>query len=214
VLHAAESRDARARRQAETIASDPYVHLRTPKLQLGDPAHDFELPRADLKRRTATGTVRLADLLGRRPIVLVFGSCTCVRFLKTYPRIESLAAKYGERVAFLVVYGREAHPPSSGHPATKSKRVRVAAEDPVDLGERVQVACECAESLPIALPLLVDRVDDHVTAVYGGRPNAARLVGSDGRLAYLSASNEAIDVPELERAIRREIGWRWWRPSR
>jgi hypothetical protein len=149
--------------------------------------------------------VRLEDYLGRQPVVLVFGSCSCVRFLKAYPRIEALAAKYGERVAFLVVYGREAHPKSSGHPATKNKRVRVLVEDPVDFRERLEVACACAVTVPIGLPLLVDGIDDRVTAAYGGRPSAARLVSSSGKLAYLSATDETIDVRALERAIRREL---------
>ncbi len=41
------------------------------RLPPGAPAPDFTLERAD-----GTGSVRLAELLGRRPIVLVFGSFT------------------------------------------------------------------------------------------------------------------------------------------
>jgi hypothetical protein len=191
------------------IASDPYRELRTSKLRLGDPAYAFELPRIDVERRAAAEVVRLADHLGRRPVVLVFGSYTCARFRRIYGRVESLARKYGDRVAFLVVYSREAHP--AGRESLRNQRVGIAIEDPVDFTERLQVACDCAESLPIGLPVLVDGMDDRVTSTYGGRSVAARLIGASGRLAYQSAPNEKVRPPELERAIRRELGWRWWR---
>ena len=39
--------------------------------QKGDPAPDFELPRLD-----GSGSVRLSDHFGKRPVALVFGSYT------------------------------------------------------------------------------------------------------------------------------------------
>ena len=41
------------------------------ELETGDPAPDFELPTYD-----KSGTVRLSDLRGKSPVVLVFGSYT------------------------------------------------------------------------------------------------------------------------------------------
>jgi hypothetical protein len=44
---------------------------RAGKLEVGDPAPDFQLPLAD-----KSATVRLSDVRGKSPVVLVFGSYT------------------------------------------------------------------------------------------------------------------------------------------
>lgn len=55
----------------DVMGRPDYRDLRTPKVAEGDPAPDFELPRAD-----GEGTVHLASLLAERPAALVFGSYT------------------------------------------------------------------------------------------------------------------------------------------
>ncbi len=55
----------------DVMARADYRDLRTPSVAEGDPAPDFELPTFD-----GGGTVRLASLLERRPVALVFGSYT------------------------------------------------------------------------------------------------------------------------------------------
>ena len=55
----------------EAMASPVYRNLMAPALAVGDPAFPFELPRLD-----CSGTVRLADFAGERPVALVFGSYT------------------------------------------------------------------------------------------------------------------------------------------
>jgi len=55
----------------DVMASADYRDLRTPSVAEGDPAPDFELPALE-----GGETVRLASLLERRPVALVFGSYT------------------------------------------------------------------------------------------------------------------------------------------
>jgi hypothetical protein len=55
----------------DVMASADYRDLRMPNVTEGDPAPDFELPTLD-----GDETVRLAALLERRPVALVFGSYT------------------------------------------------------------------------------------------------------------------------------------------
>jgi hypothetical protein len=55
----------------DVIASRDYRDLWTPELAVGDPAYPFELQLLD-----GSGTVRLADFRGARPVALVFGSYT------------------------------------------------------------------------------------------------------------------------------------------
>jgi Iodothyronine deiodinase len=175
------------------------------RLQVGDLASDFELPRVDAERGTTMGSVRLADLVGRRPMVLAFGSYSCPMFQMLYPQVDGLARRYAESVGFLLVYGRERHP--VGREVEWIKERGIVVEDHVDRDGRVRVASECAKSLQIRIPLLVDEMDDRVTAEYGGWPAAVRLIDTSGRLAYLSAEKGRVDVDELERAIRQELGF-------
>jgi hypothetical protein len=60
-----------ARSLAEVMADPEYTDLRTPKVGVGDPAPDFELPLLG-----GGGTARLSDLNGGGPVALVFGSYT------------------------------------------------------------------------------------------------------------------------------------------
>jgi hypothetical protein len=54
------------------MASPRYRDLMTAKLDVGDAAFPFDLPRLDAAGRRA----RLADLNAERPVALVFGSYT------------------------------------------------------------------------------------------------------------------------------------------
>ena len=53
------------------MASPLYRNLMAPELRPGEPAFDFDLPLLD-----GSGSVRLADFAGQRPVALVFGSYT------------------------------------------------------------------------------------------------------------------------------------------
>lgn len=56
-----------------------YRELSTPKLAVGDPAFDFELPKHDFCNGTAVATgatVRLSEFRGVQPVALIFGSYT------------------------------------------------------------------------------------------------------------------------------------------
>ena len=55
---------------SDVLGSPVYRDLMTAKLAPGDPAFLFELPAPDGR------VVRLADLVGERPVALVFGSYT------------------------------------------------------------------------------------------------------------------------------------------
>jgi hypothetical protein len=61
----------------QVLASPVYRNLMTAKLEVGDEAFPFELPRLASGTHEQTGeTVRLADFAGKRPVALIFGSYT------------------------------------------------------------------------------------------------------------------------------------------
>ena len=55
----------------DVMARDDYRELMTAKVDVGDAAPDFALPRLD-----NDGKLRLSSLLAERPVALVFGSYT------------------------------------------------------------------------------------------------------------------------------------------
>ena len=60
-------------------ASDAHVDLSTPRVAVGEPAIDFELPLYDFSdgsRRDTGETFHLMQVAANQPVALVFGSYT------------------------------------------------------------------------------------------------------------------------------------------
>ena len=91
--------------------------------------------------------------------------------------------RYGDRVAFLGIYVREAHP-TDGWPLPSNQKAGIALSQPVDLGERFAVAKKCCTLLKMTMPLLVDELDDRVGHAYSGMPDRLYLIDQDGKVAY------------------------------
>lgn len=91
--------------------------------------------------------------------------------------------RYSDRVEFVGVYVREAHP-IDGWRMESNDKAGIAVAQPRTEGERTAVAARCCQSLNMTMPLLVDRIDDRVGNLYSGMPDRLYLVGRDGRVAY------------------------------
>lgn len=119
--------------------------------------------------------------------------------------LEALHDRYGDDVAFFVVYIREAHP-EDGWVLTSNRLNGIALHDPASGEERTGVAQSCAVGLHISLPVLVDGMDDAVASAYGGWPDRLYLIGSDGRVAFQGEEGPFGFRPEeLEAAIEVEL---------
>jgi len=94
-----------------------------------------------------------------------------------------LHRRYGDRVEFLAVYVREAHP-VDGWRMESNDRVGIAITQPRAIGERQAVAGRCCATLEIGMPLLVDDMNDRVGHRYSGMPDRLYLIDRDGRVVY------------------------------
>jgi Iodothyronine deiodinase len=65
-----------------------------------------------------------------------------------------------------------------------NKRVDIDIPQPKTDLERTRAAVHCCDSLKMALPLLVDGIDDAVGREYSGFPDRLYLIDRDGRVAY------------------------------
>jgi hypothetical protein len=146
-------------------------------LKVGDAAPDFTL--AD---PTGHREVKLSAARGKRPVVLVFGSCTCPPFRRQIAELEKLYAAHKEQADFYLVYIREAHP--------GSKIPEINGGQPIaqtdSLEARSKLAAHAAKVLGLTMPVLVDKADNKVNIAYSGWPIRLVVVGVDGQVALYS----------------------------
>lgn len=97
--------------------------------------------------------------------------------------LHKLWEQYRDKVEFVVVYIREAHP-EDGWVVTMNREEDIAYMDPTTNEERVEVAAACALRLKIQMPVVVDDVDDNIASAYGALPDRLYLVGRGGKIAF------------------------------
>ncbi len=116
-----------------------------------------------------------------------------------------MAERYSGRVAFFVVYIKEAHP-EDGWVLSSNREQEIALADPSSDPERAEVAQACAVGLQIRMPVLIDAIDNETARQYGGWPDRLYLIGRDGRVAFQGDEGPFGFKPEeLERAIHAEL---------
>ena len=131
--------------------------------------------------------------------------------------LRDLYTQYNDRVQFLVIYIREAHPEDGwslsklgglgkrlGKFAGPAKHVQQGIYDPQTIEERRKVAGMCEMALQYGIRTYVDEMDDVVMTAYAAWPERLYLIGEDGRVVYAGARGphgfrpaelrEAIDV--------------------
>ncbi len=144
----------------------------------GGEAPDFELPSTDGAR------VRLSGLRGK-PVVLHFVSYTCPVTRGGVYTMRQLYRLYGDRVQFVEVLVRQAHP-GELHGAYRSYA------DKVDDARLLRHE----ERLP--WPVLIDDLAGTVQRAYGGLAAAVYLIDSRGTVAFCGTWGHS---PALRQAI-------------
>lgn len=154
-----------------------------------DPGPGDRLPAFDIE---LLGGGRLTqNTLGGRPILIVFGSMTCPVTESSGPVLNDLHRRYGDRVRFVLVNTREAHPGEHlSQPKDMVAKRRRAGELRSHHGFRFEVA--------------VDGIEGDFHRAMSPKPNSAYLVRSDGVIAY--RAHWANDGAGLERAITGILG--------
>lgn len=161
-----------AEAQAPNSSRPDRPQIRQGNLQEGQAAPDFTLQDVAGKQ-----SVKLSSLQGK-PVVLIFGSCTCPPFVRTTEATEQLYATYKDRVHFYLVYVREAHPTDGWARPNNPFQIR----SPQSIEERRQVAQAFAAKLKVSLPVLVDSIDDPVEKAYACWPNRMCILDAQGKI--------------------------------
>lgn len=163
---------------------------------LNTPAPDFTL-----KTQDGNSTIHLADVIGKKPVVLMFGNFTCGPFRAISPGVESVHQRFKDEAVFLQIYVREAHP-TDGWKMESNTRVGVAVSQPKTYEERKAVAQQCDQLLKFSMPLLVDDINDTVGNAYSGMPARLYVIDTAGKVAFKGGRGPFGFKPgEMEQAL-------------
>jgi alkylhydroperoxidase family enzyme len=97
--------------------------------------------------------------------------------------LEELHKKYGDRVQFLAVYVREAHP-TDGWREPGNDRVGISILQPKSKNAREEVAAKCCSTLEVTMPMVIDEMHDPVGHLYSGMPDRLYIIDRAGKVAY------------------------------
>jgi hypothetical protein len=112
-----------------------------------------------------------------------------------------MSKRYGNDVAILCVYVREAHP-VDGWRMASNDAAGIAIAQPRELVEREKVANVCRGKLGITMPLLVDDLNDRVGHMYSGMPDRLYVIDREGKVAYKGGRGPFGFKPgEMEQAL-------------
>ncbi len=151
------------------------------RLNLGLLLQDMRFKRSALVPGDRLPDATLLDLDGRevslramaagRPIALVTGSTTCPATASAMPDLNRLEERYGDRVQFVLLQVREAHPGAE-------------VDQPHTLRDKVQHAKLMRESYAVGWPVLVDDIDGTLHRQLDTEPNSLHIIGTDGEILY------------------------------
>ncbi|MCH8185347.1 MAG: redoxin domain-containing protein [Chloroflexi bacterium] len=156
----------------------------------GDRVPDFDLPTLD------GGRFRSTDLGETGPALLIFGSYTCFVTDNSASGLKELHARFGDRVRFVMVDVREAHPGQ-------------AAPQPKTLDEKMAHAKLLRDLHSFEFEVAADDIDGTLHRAISPKPNSAYILGKDGTILFraqwandtkaLAAALEAIAAGESPR---------------
>jgi alkyl hydroperoxide reductase subunit AhpC len=164
--------------------------------QVNDTAPDF-----CLKTQDGSKQIRLSEVIGKKPVVLVFGNFTCGPFRSMYAGVEDIYRRFKDDAVFLGVYVREAHP-TDGWKMESNAKVGVSVAQPKTYAERKAVAEQCHSLLKYSIPLLVDEIDDSTGNAYSGMPARLYVIDRNGKVAFKNGRGPfGFKTGEMEQAL-------------
>lgn len=164
------------------ILNDMYIRAR--ELGPGDPIGAFDLVTTDGARFSG------ADLEARwQPVLLIFGSRTCPVTEDAADGLRHLHEIYGDRVRFVMIQVREAHP---GHNIGQPKT----------FGQKLQRAVDLKAHHQLPFDVAVDDIDGTFHRRLGARPNSAYVIDPTGFIVFRAQwANETEAIGEALHAI-------------
>ena len=117
-------------------------------------------------------------------------------------RLDGIAKEFGDRVHFLCVYIKEAHPTDeSQSPPNVDDGILYA--QPTNEDERAEVAAACMLRYNFSFPMVLDDMTDTVGSTWMAMPERLYLLDADGRVRWKCGLGPHLFDPDgFEAAIR------------
>jgi hypothetical protein len=97
--------------------------------------------------------------------------------------MQAMHRKYGDRVRFLTVYIKEAHPLDEWQMESNEKE-SVCYPQPTTTGQRLSIANDFVKRFHWEIPLAVDAIENRANAAYAGWPERLYIVDEKGVIVY------------------------------
>jgi hypothetical protein len=156
----------------------------------GDRVPEFDLPTVD------GGRFRSRDFAEIGPVLLIVGSSTCPMTDSAAPGLNELHLRFGDRVRFVMVNVREAHPGQT-------------FPQPRTFGAKITHAERLRDLHVFGFEIAVDDLDGSLHRALSPKPNSAYVIGADGTILFrahwandagaLAAAMDAVVAGKLPR---------------
>lgn len=113
------------------------------------------------------------DVFGDKPVIFIFGSMTCPMTASAAPSVQELFDRFGDRVEFVMLYVREAHP---GEHISQSET----------MDEKLEHARALKDFYGINWTVAADSIDGDLHRALDPKPNSAFLMNSEGKILFRS----------------------------
>jgi hypothetical protein len=97
--------------------------------------------------------------------------------------MHELHAKYRDRVGFVTVYVKEAHPEDEWQMDSNEDQ-GICYMQPTTLAERVTIANDFVAHSKYEIPLYVDGLENRADELYAAWPERLYVIDESGRIAY------------------------------
>jgi hypothetical protein len=174
------------------------IVLRDLRFEKGDPGPGDRVPAFDVPA-VGGGRFRSSTLAHTGPALLVFGSITCPMTDSAAPGLNELYFRFGDRVRFVMVYVREAHPGE-------------AFPQPRTLAAKIAHAAQFCDRHGFEFEVAVDDLAGTLHRALSPKPNSAYVLGVDGTILF--RAHWANDTGALAAALEALVAGEPPRPGR
>lgn len=98
-------------------------------------------------------------------------------------RLDQIAKSHSDRVRFLCVYIKEAHP-TDGSQSPPNVDEDILYADPTTLDERAEVAAACMLRYNFSFPMVLDEMTNAVEEAYVAMPERLYVLDRAGRVTW------------------------------
>lgn len=185
-LHPAQSQEIRIRGNdqwaGKVVKDSDHVDNMVMSRLHNAPTVGKQAPRMLVTEASTGKPYFLSDLCKTKPVVLFFGSYSCSCTQEAAHPVRKLSEKYGDRLLFLLVYIREAHP-GNGF-STKKIREEHAVQDVNLFPNRASLALRFGKESQFRFPIFVDSMDDLQAFQWGAWPSRLFVVDRENKVVY------------------------------